>query len=329
MAKNLRAQLANPDSPLHVHDVAPGAAAQLVKETGGANVHAHASAAEVARHSDVVITMLPAPAHVRAVYAQIVEGLAADAAKDGTAPRQKVFIDSSTIDVKTSVETAQLLRGEKGDGHLFFDAPVSGGTVGATNASLTFMVGGVPSSLVQPDPDTPPAAPSSTEEEQLAEVYHTLVRPTLATMGKTVVPCGGPGMGLAAKLANNYLLALTNVATAESFQLARALGLDLRLYSRIVASATGRSWSSDVNNPVPGMLPGAPASRDYLNGFGLGLMRKDLGLALEAADHVALPLLLGNDAYNVYTTVEQDDYCKDRDMSVIYKYIENLQKSKL
>lgn len=266
------------------------------------------SVGEVAEKADVIVSMLPEPKHVDGVYKEIIGHL--KPSKSGDSNKfKKVFIDSSTIDVTTSKSVGEML---KPFGYYFVDAPVSGGVVGATNGTLTFMLGN-------------PGPKSQSIESKL---YDAVLSPVISKMGAKIVPCGDVGLGLAAKLANNYLLALTNIATSESFQIAKNLGLDMELYSSIVDSSSGQSWSSTKNNPVPGLREGIPSSRDYLNGFGVGLMKKDLGLALDAARDAKLPLLLGQDAYRVYDEVSKDEYCSNRDMAVIYKYIEKIQETK-
>lgn len=338
MAQNLyKTCVTDPkNDQLYIYDISEQSTSLFLKEAATSNtnnnnnninnIHIAKSVSEVAQNSDIIITMLPAPQHVSGVYKEIINSFPNtntnnDNSNGGSVndsislkSPEKIFIDSSTIDVQTSIDVSKLLVPLN---FRFFDAPVSGGVVGATNGTLTFMIGGVSSSSSS---SSESSSSSSNDDDQ---VYTSSVIPILSSMGKKLVPCGTSGLGLAAKLCNNYLLALTNIATSESFQLAKALGLDLNLYSGIVASATGRSWSSDVNNPVPGILDSAPASNDYKNGFGLPLMKKDLALAIQAAKQSNLPLLLGDDALNVYNTVEQDEYCKTRDMSVIYKYIED------
>lgn len=295
MAQNLRNALPETEK-LTVFDVNPASAAKLT----GPNLVIANSVGEVAAEADVLLTMLPEPKHVWGVYSEILQALEPLEGKRA----EKLFIDSSTIDVETSLKVAKAVGGA---GHAFIDAPVSGGTVGALNGTLTFMVG---------------ASDGSSQ-------FKDSVEPVLTIMGQRIVPCGGPGLGLVAKLANNYILALTNVATSEAFQIAGSLGLDLALFSQIVNSSTGRSWSSEVNPPIPGVNPTAPSSRDYTNGFGLPLMRKDLGLALDAAKQGNVGLLLGETTFSAYKHVEAaNEYYRTRDMSVIYKYIEDQKTGK-
>ncbi|KAJ3033462.1 hypothetical protein HK097_004835, partial [Rhizophlyctis rosea] len=193
--------------------------------------------------------MLPAPKHVREVYLGE-NGLIANA-REGT-----VLIDSSTIDPGTAREVAKMGR-EKGV--VVVDAPVSGGTGGAQAGTLTFMVG------------------ASTQSD------FDRTKPYLTHMGKSITYCGGPGNGQVAKICNNMLLGISMIAASETLNLGINLGMDPHLLTQILNTSSGRCWSTDTYNPVPGVMPNVPASRDYEGGFGNSLMAKDLGLAVEAA----------------------------------------------
>ena len=194
----------------------------------------------------------------------------------------------------TSEEVATLAM-SSGQGK-FVDAPMSGGVVGATAATLTFMVG-APQELVS----------------RATEV--------LSMMGRRVLHMGGPTAGLKAKLANNYLLALNNVATCEAMNMGIQWGLNPKALADMINISTGRCWPSEVNNPVPGVVEGSPASRGYEGGFGVSLMNKDLRLALKAADGFNVKLYLGLPAKQLYDEVEKVPTCKGKDFSVIYRYI--------
>lgn len=234
-----------------------------------------------------MITVLPEPSHVKSVYASILEG--------GLSARSKprIFIDCSTIDPSSSLEVAGSVA--KHDAQ-FVDAPMSGGVVGATAGTLTFMLG-APSSLVE------------------------RIEPILLRMGKRVLHCGNPGAGLAAKLANNYLLAINNIGTAEAMNLGIKWGLDPKVLAGVINVSTGKCWPSEVNNPVKGVVETAPANRDYSGGFGISLMRKDLNLAIAAAKEANAKLELADAAKNVYETAEKVEDCKGRDFSVVYRYL--------
>ena len=208
----------------------------------------------------------------------------------------RLYIDCSTIDPSSSREVAAAVSSTLGDQGHFVDAPMSGGVVGATAGSLTFMLG-APESLVP-----------------RAELV-------LARMGKRILHCGPQGTGLAAKLANNYLLAIENVATAEAMNLGVKLGLDPKVLASVINVSTGRCWPSEVNNPVPGVVETAPAGRDYQGGFGIGLMRKDLRLALVAAKEAGASLPLSEKTSEIYADAEKEERCKGRDFSVVYRWL--------
>ena len=155
------------------------------------------------------------------------------------------------------------------------DAPVSGGVGGATNGTLTFMVGG------------------SAEAFARAE-------PILQAMGKTVVHAGGPGNGQAAKICNNMILGISMIAVSEAFVLAEKLGLDHQKLFDIGSKASGQCWSLTSYCPVPGPVPASPANRDSKPGFTAAMMLKDLRLAQEAANASAVATPLGAEAAQLY-----------------------------
>lgn len=227
-----------------------------------------ASPREVATTSEVVITMLPAATHVKAVY------LNADGVLAGVRPGVPL-IDSSTIDPATA-----RLIGESAlkQGNPFADAPVSGGTGGAQAGTLTFMVGAD------------------------AALFETL-KPVLAGMGKNMVHCGETGTGQIAKICNNLLLGISMIGVAEAMKLGTSLGIDPNTLAGVINTSTGRCWSADTYNPYPNVLPNAPSSRGYTGGFGADLMLKDLGLAVDAARQVKQPILLGALAQQLYQTM--------------------------
>lgn len=140
-------------------------------------------------------------------------------------------------------------------------------------------------------------------------------------MGKKVLHCGPQGSGLSGKLANNYLLAINNIATAEAMNMGIAWGLDPKVLANLINVSTGKCWPSEVNNPVEGVVPTAPAGRGYAGGFGIGLMKKDLGLAIQAAGEAGARLELGERAREVYDEAEAREECKGKDFSVIYRYL--------
>ena len=138
-------------------------------------------------------------------------------------------------------------------------------------------------------------------------------------MGKKVWHLGDQGAGLSGKLANNYALAINNIGAAEAMNLGLKWGLDAKVLANLLNSATGRSWPTEVNNPVPGVIETAPASRDYAGGFGVSLMAKDLRLAVKAAGEAGARLELAEKATMVYAETEKAH--KGKDFSVVYRWL--------
>lgn len=249
---------------LTVFDLSEVAVTNLVK----AGAKAATSIAELAGNDlDMIITMLPAAPQVKAVY------LGEDGLLARVAPQVRL-IDSSTIDPMSAREVAAAAAGQ---GNRMIDAPVSGGTAGAAAGTLTFMVGGE-----QTDFDS--------------------ALPVLQAMGRNIVHCGPAGNGQVAKVANNMLLAISMIGTAEAMNLGVALGMDPAVLAGVLNTSSGRCWSSDTYNPYPGVMHNVPASRGYSGGFGSDLMLKDLGLATEAAKQAQQPVMLGSLAQQLYQT---------------------------
>lgn len=247
---------------------------------------------------DNIVTALPEPRHVRSVFDQI---LSETLPKPPT-EKSRLFIDCSTIDPITSREVAKLVknhghqaRSPEGHGDAdFVDAPMSGGVVGASAGTLTFMVGA---------------------EKDL----YSRAEQILLMMGKKVWHMGPQGTGLSGKLANNYALAINNIGAAEAMNLGIKWGIEPKALANLINSATGRSWPTEINNPVPGVLENSPSSRDYSGGFGVSLMKKDLKLAITAAKEAGARLELAEKAEQIYEETEKAH--KGKDFSVVYKWL--------
>jgi 3-hydroxyisobutyrate dehydrogenase len=258
------------------------AAVEKFKAAGGAPVDMPAVAAA---RADVVITMLPAGKQVRDIY--LGPNGILESANPGT-----LLIDSSTIDVDTARAVAQAAEKK---GLLMIDAPVSGGTGGATNATLTFMCGG------------------STQAFARAQ-------PILEKMGKTIVHAGGAGNGQAAKICNNMILGISMIAVSEAFVLAEKLGLDHQKLFDISSKSSGQCWSMTTYCPVPGPVPASPANRDYQAGFTAAMMLKDLNLSQDAATASGARTTLGATAAKIYSEYA-DSGEAGRDFSGVIKFI--------
>ncbi|MGB3456229.1 MAG: 3-hydroxyisobutyrate dehydrogenase [Litorimonas sp.] len=222
--------------------------------------------ADAVAGAHAVVTMLPAGAHVRSVYSDVM-----DHAASGT-----LFIDCSTVDVD-SARTVIAQAVERG--FAMIDAPVSGGVKGAADGTLTFMCGGTPDAF-------------------------ELAKPLLDIMGANVFHAGDAGNGQVAKICNNMLLGIHMIGTCEAFNLAEKLGLDAQTFFDISSTASGQNWSMTSYCPAPGPVESAPSNRDYQPGFAVAMMLKDLRLAKEAATTARAATPLGAQAEALYALME-------------------------
>jgi len=221
------------------------------------------STEEAVRDAEVVVTMLPAAQHVKAVFEN-------DVAPNAT--KGALLIDCSTIDVASARSVGEAMIAQ---GFEFVDAPVSGGIAAAAGGTLTFMVGGTDAAFAK-------------------------AQPFLDPMAKAVIHAGQLGAGQAAKICNNMILGATMAATCEAFALAKKLGLDLQTFYDISSKASGQSWSMTSYCPVPGVGPETPADHDYEGGFAAALMLKDLKLAMDAAKSAGAYTPMGGEAEELY-----------------------------
>ncbi len=259
----------------------PVPAAREAAKANGASVFD--TGAEAVAGADVVITMLPNGALVKSCYAEILP----------VATPGALFIDSSTI----SVDDAREVHKQAAEhGFAQLDAPVSGGVKGAVAGTLAFMVGG---------PDEAVAA----------------ARPILDAMAGKIIHCGAAGAGQAAKVCNNMVLAVQQIAVGEAFVLAEKLGLDKQSLFDVITGATGNCWAVHTNCPVPGPVPTSPANNDFKPGFATALMNKDLGLAMAAVESSGSSAPLGTHAAEIYQKFAQDH--ADKDFSAVIEYIRN------
>jgi 3-hydroxyisobutyrate dehydrogenase len=227
--------------------------------------------AEAVRDADVVITMLPAGAHVQAVYEEQVFP---------SAPKSALLIDCSTIDVDTTRRVAAKAAEQ---GFVFADAPVSGGTAGADAGTLAFMVG--------------------CDEDRFGAIEE-VIRP----MARAVIRAGDHGAGQAAKICNNMVLGISMLGVCEAFALAERLGLDPQKFFDIASKSSGQCWSITSYCPWPGPVETAPSNRGYAGGFASALMLKDLKLAQEAAARSGASTPLGAQAEALYALFDRLGY---------------------
>ena len=222
---------------------------------------------------DFIVTSLPTCEASESVVGTILEHYVHN--------RGTTFIDTSTVSVSTSRKLYEMTTSLS---HNYVDAPVSGGVKGATDATLTFMVG--------------------CSHETL-----TSIEPLLSKMGKSIIPCGGPGSGSAAKLCNNLALAAQMVGICEAMNLGEELGVDPKVLAGVMNVSTAKCWSSQVNNPHPmaAMHMGSGASaKGYEGGFGSALMLKDLNLAMKEAAGKGLVMPVSGLTRDLYKSVDAD-----------------------
>ena len=241
---------------------------------------------DAALNQDVVITMLQTGEQVESVC--LGEQGLFTAMSPGT-----LLIDCSSI----SVEASRTVHAEAEHAKLWMvDAPVSGGVAGATNARLTFIVGG-------------------------SEPAFQKAEPILAHMGHSVLHMGEASSGAAGKICNNMILGVSMIAVSEAFLLAEKLGLSAQKFHELVSQASGQCWVVDTYVPVPGVLPDVPANHDYKPGFTSAMMLKDLRLAEEAATREGLHASMGSSARALYEDANEEN--RDLDFSSIIRFIRN------
>ncbi|KAF9448211.1 hypothetical protein P691DRAFT_775588 [Macrolepiota fuliginosa MF-IS2] len=306
MAGQLRRKLPM-TSMLWVYDIDDGAIRRFFEQEAkfdaergfqGAQVGLGESSCDVAEKSDFIITIVPEGAHVRAVYLDETTGLLSAIDTSG-----KQFVDCSTIDPATSLRVGEAVRSSsQTNPPTFHDAPVSGGTAGASAATLTFMVG--------IEKDSP----------HLPLLWHIF-----SFMGKSLYAMGGPSLGLAAKLSNNYLSGMIALATSEAMNLGMRLGLDPKTLSDCFANSSGGNWTNSTMNPVPGVCPDAVTSKGYEGGFKVQLMKKDVTLAVAAASEVGAKLVLADAGLSAYTAASDDPRFRDKDARVVYRWLGGLE----
>jgi len=247
------------------------------------------SAADAVKEAEIVITMLPAGRHVRAVFeTEVLPNVSKGA----------LLIDCSTIDV----ESARHVAGEAAkQGLIFADAPVSGGVMAAEAGALTFMVG-------------------------CEEAAFDVVSAALDPMAKAVVYAGGPGAGQAAKICNNMVLGITMLGVCEAFALGERLGLDAQRFFDIASQSSGSSWSINTYCPWPGVGPKTPADNNYEGGFLTQLMLKDLKLAQEAAASSGAATPMGAQAEALYALFDRMGYGA-KDFSAVLQWMRGQPQS--
>lgn len=218
--------------------------------------------AEVAAASDIVFSMVGYPRDVREVV------LGEQGALSRSAPGT-VLVDMTTSEPALAVEIAAAAAGK---GVHALDAPVSGGDIGARDATLSIMVGGP------------------------VDVFES-VRPCFEVVGSTVVRQGGHGTGQHTKMVNQILVASTMVAVSESLLYAYRIGLDVDRVLASISNGAAGSWA--LSNLGPRIVAG-----DFAPGFYVDHLVKDLGIALAEAERAGLTLPGSSRAKELYAALQ-------------------------
>jgi len=253
MGRPMLANLVKKGHTVSAYDVAEPALDGAVR-AGAARA---ASTAAAARDAELVITMLPSSSHAESAY------LGAGGVLESVA-RGRLCVDMSTIDPSVSRRIADAVTAR---GARFLDAPVSGGVPRAEDGTLAIMVGG--------------------DARDFEEA-----RPVLAAMGANIIHVGPVGSGEVAKLCNNLIAGVAAVAVSEAFRIAEGFGVDPKVLTDVISKSSGNTWVMEHMHPVPGLVGKAPSSRDYAPGFTTDLMAKDLGLAVNAARELRVPVVV-------------------------------------
>ncbi|UWG97884.1 NAD(P)-dependent oxidoreductase [Dehalobacter sp. DCM] len=280
MGKPMAKNIMSAGYPLVVNDVNDAVVQELVAD--GA-IRAE-SPRELAQEVDVVILMLPNGAIVESVLFGE-QGIIAGA-KPGFA-----IIDMSSVSPTFTEKVANAAAAYQVD---YIDAPVSGGVKGATNGTLTIMVGG---------------------EADVVKHY----QPLLEVMGNKIYHVGKVGAGDAVKIINNLLLGVNMAAVAEAFALGTKLGLDPQVLLEIINVSSGSSYA------LAAKMPNFVFKGQFEQGFAIDLQYKDLELAIQTAKEAKVPMILTNLAQQVYEQARAAGLGRE-DISAVIKPLEELLK---
>lgn len=281
MGQPMVANLIRKGHAVLAYDVVPAALAAA----GKLGAQTAGSAAEVAKGAELVITMLPSSEHVEAAYTGaggVLEGVAAG----------RLCVDMSTIEPATSRRVAAALGAR---GVRFLDAPVSGALPRAVEGTLTIMVGG--------------------DVKDLEEA-----RPALSALGTNIIHVGPVGSGEVAKICNNLIAGVAMVAVSEAFRIAEGFGVDPKILTEVISKSSGGTWVMQHGHPVPGLVPTAASNRDYAPGFMTDLMAKDLGLAVNAARQLRVPVVVAPAAQQLLRLASSHGLGR-KDFSSVYTFL--------
>lgn len=252
---------------------------RTLHKTNGLNARICTSIKEVVKDAEIIFTMVGYPKDVKETYQKILR----------YAAKGSICVDMTTSDPKLAI---QLSEKAKRKGITLLDAPVSGGDIGAQNASLSIMVGG--------------------DQSAYEKVY-----PLFGIMGKSIHYLGQAGTGQYCKMANQIVVASNLAAVSEAIQYAKAVNLDPNLMLDAIKGGAAGSWQ--VTNNGPKILV-----EDYKAGFYIHHFIKDLKLVDKSARKAKLKL----ESSNIVLKNLSKQVKKDADFAQLgtQAYIESLKK---
>jgi 2-hydroxy-3-oxopropionate reductase len=277
MGKSIARNILKAGFPLVVHNRSRMVVNELVSEGAVAAF----SPREVTAQVDIVFTNLPDSPDVEAVVL----------GKDGiieSAHPGLIFVDNSTIKPVLARVIADRMAGQ---GVMCLDAPVSGGDVGARNATLTIMVGGPVEALEK-------------------------AMPVFQAMGKTITHIGGPGTGQIAKAANQIMVAAQMVAMGELLIFAQKAGADPRKVVEAIRGGAAQCWALDIKPPRLFVGNRNPGFKAYMQA-------KDMNIVMETAKEYGVPLLAASIHTQLYNAMKEMGM-EELDNSAVLGIIEKL-----
>jgi 3-hydroxyisobutyrate dehydrogenase len=276
MGKNMAENILENGYELNIYDVVE----EVVEEFGKKGASVCKSPSEVASKSDVIMTSLPNSQIVKNVILGkngVLQGAKSDA----------IIIDLSSITPKTIQYIAK--EAEK-SGVEVVDAPVSGGSIGAKNGTLTIMAGG--------------------KKEVVDSVSEIL-----KSIGKTIYYVGNVGAGDTVKLVNNLLLGANMAAVSEALALGIKAGMDPDILFQVISKSSGNSYA--LTSKYEKFIK----ERNFNPGFMVDLQYKDLQLAIDTAKDLKMPLVIGNLTQQLYEMARSEGMGKE-DISAMIKVYE-------
>ena len=282
MGSGMAANILKAGFPLKVWNRTPEKAAALAEK--GASVAN--SPADLAAQCDMVFICVSDTPDVEEVV------LGENGVIHGVRPGALV-VDNSTISPDLTRVVAKKLSEKQA---YMLDAPVSGGSEGAINGTLSIMVGGAADQVER-------------------------AMPVLSAMGRTITHVGGHGDGQMVKLVNQILVVGNALAVSEALLFAQAGGLDLQKTLDAVVGGAAGSWM--LSNRGPQVI-----KRDWRPGFMVDLQNKDVKLALAAADEMGVPLMMTAAVFQLYRTLQNDGLGKEGNHALI-KALEKLSGIKV